>query len=171
MKHGKGYKMRVIFPITKTVGTNLIEYPDTKSLFSNIEIIGTDIIADYSGSLLLTEYTAVDESRREAKLKSLRDFFDTQYEVGLSEYSKVEQGTFSAQEEECEAFTKDNTTPTPRVDRLALARGIDRLVLLGKIRANINARLDAVGTQQALEDSIKACAVQADLDLITWQQT
>ena len=46
---------RIKFPLVKQTGTNLIEYPDTPSLFTNVVIDGTTIYADYSGEMTLTE--------------------------------------------------------------------------------------------------------------------
>ena len=49
---------KVIFPIVKEIGSNKIVYPDLPVLFSNAEVLGTNIIADYSGAIPLTEYVA-----------------------------------------------------------------------------------------------------------------
>ena len=50
--------MRVRFPLVKQVGTNLIEYPDSSELFSNVESSddGLELYADYSGDLTLDDY-------------------------------------------------------------------------------------------------------------------
>lgn len=45
---------RVIFELEKSAG--LIVYPDDISLFGSTEIIGNNIIADYTGELPLVEY-------------------------------------------------------------------------------------------------------------------
>jgi len=49
--------MRVRFPIKKEDKTNILVYPDGKKYFSNVEIDGTDVLADYSGAMSLTIYT------------------------------------------------------------------------------------------------------------------
>lgn len=49
--------MRVIFPIEKQANNNLIIYPDDLTFFSNTEIIGNNIIADYSGEKVFDIYT------------------------------------------------------------------------------------------------------------------
>lgn len=49
--------MRITFPLQKEdYPSNLIKYPDDKNLFSNVEIQGDNIIADYAGTKTFTEY-------------------------------------------------------------------------------------------------------------------
>lgn len=57
--------MRVQFPIVKQEvqdgeETHLIVYPDDVSLFSNIEIIGNLVVADYTGNMNIAEYVEVN---------------------------------------------------------------------------------------------------------------
>lgn len=44
--------MRIKFPLIKQTGTNLIQYPDTADLFTNVTQSddGTELYADYSGT-------------------------------------------------------------------------------------------------------------------------
>ena len=47
--------MKVIFPLTLS-GT-AVQYPDAINLFSNAVILGSEVVADYSGALSLTPFT------------------------------------------------------------------------------------------------------------------
>jgi len=44
---------KVIFPIEKEDGTNLVIYPDDRELFTNTNVKDNNIVADYSGELEL----------------------------------------------------------------------------------------------------------------------
>lgn len=46
--------IKVQFPLVKTAGTNTLVYPDSRSLFSNTNIEGSTVYAEYSGALNLT---------------------------------------------------------------------------------------------------------------------
>ena len=155
--------MRVIFDKVLKSGTNLIEYPDNRSLFSNSEVVDGRIIADYAGAMILEEYIVDAQS---LKLKEVREKYSNLYDNSLKDYSTNEQATFPKQETEYEAWALDNTIPTPTVDRLAVARKVDRVILLEKIGANIIIRDTMTGEQQAMEDAIKVCKTQYDLDQI-----
>jgi hypothetical protein len=54
--------MKVIFPIEKKQGSNEIVYPDGIKHFSDSKIVGSNIIADYNGSLPLTKYVPEQKS-------------------------------------------------------------------------------------------------------------
>ncbi len=80
--------------------------------------------------------------------------------------------TWDIQKLEAEAWEKDNTTPTPGVDRLAEGRGMDREVLLGKILEKVRAYRESVflatGVRQKLEDAILAAQSTAEVRAISW---
>jgi len=48
--------MRVIFPRQEKEGTHITVYPDERRFFSNMEQVGSNLIADYRGAILLTKY-------------------------------------------------------------------------------------------------------------------
>jgi len=60
---------RIIFPLVKN-GTAIV-YPDDRSLFSKTEIVGAEIIANYTGNLALDEYVEppAPESTRLTRLE------------------------------------------------------------------------------------------------------
>jgi len=47
--------MKVVFPFEKEI-SGLTKYPDDIKFFRGSEIIGSNMVADYSGKLKLTEY-------------------------------------------------------------------------------------------------------------------
>lgn len=98
------------------------------------------------------------------KLQELAQKASDQYTEQLKYYSLNEQATFATQESEYLAWETDGTSLTPTVDRISTARGIDRIVLLAKIGANIEQRDIATGQQQAVEDLIKACITITQLE-------
>jgi hypothetical protein len=63
--------MKVLFQISKKQGTNQVEYPDDKAFFKDTVVIGNNIIADYSGSLPLTEYSEPVEKTVYTKVEFL----------------------------------------------------------------------------------------------------
>lgn len=99
-------------------------------------------------------------------LKKVVQGYSAQYDESLESYSSNEQATFPSQESEARAYSLDNTSPTPTIDNLATARGIDRVVLINKVLANLTARDTATGQQQAMEDQIKACTTIAELEAL-----
>lgn len=98
------------------------------------------------------------------KLQALAQKASDQYTEQLKYYSLNEQATFATQEAEYLAWEADGTSLTPTVDRISTARGVDRIVLLAKIGANIEQRDIATGQQQAVEDLIKACTTITQLE-------
>ena len=67
--------------------------------------------------------------------------FTTQFQIdniGRS-YPQFERDTFTVQENEANAYTKDPTASTPFIDNLCLNRGIDKGIMVTKILANVEA--------------------------------
>ena len=69
--------MKVIFPRKKKQDSNLIDYPDDIKFFSNTKTVGTDIVAEYKGTLPLIKYvpeTKVKPEKIDTKTLSDSDF-------------------------------------------------------------------------------------------------
>lgn len=87
-----------------------------------------------------------------------------------------ERESWFKQEAEAKAYASDTEAPTPYVDGLAAARGVDRVYLLGRILENVAAYEAAhsalTGRRQQLEDALSAlpedCSV-ADVLAIKWE--
>ena len=84
-----------------------------------------------------------------------------------SKYSRAEQDTFPYQRLEIEAHTKDPSSLTPTIDKIALNRGVSRDDQLSKVGAKTAYFTDltdtAIGKSQKLKDQVKA---STDLDYI-----
>lgn len=106
------------------------------------------------------------QDAKDTKLKAVVTTYSEGHKQALEGYSLNEQATFTSQELEFLKWDEDDTVATPTVDQIALARGVDRLILLPKIGLNLQARNAATGQQQALEDSIKACTTIDQLESI-----
>lgn len=67
--------------------------------------------------------------------------FTTQFQIDniSRSYPQFERDTFAVQENEANAYIKDNEAPTPFIDNLCLNRGIEKSVMVAKILANAEA--------------------------------
>jgi len=98
------------------------------------------------------------ESKRQAALQSADDAVSAY----MSLFSDIEKTTWNTQEAEVTAWLADPTTPTPTLDMLAEARGIDRQTMLEKAAAKVTIFKQlapvVIGRQQSYEDAIAATA-------------
>jgi len=117
------------------------------------------VIIDPTIAILLGE-------AKEAKVKEVQNKYQDIMVSLISGYAEYEASTFAIQEAEWKAWYIDDTSGTPAVDRLAAARGIDRLVLLEKIGVKTLAIFDILGSQHAEEDAINAAATKEELEVL-----
>lgn len=122
----------------------------------------------YEDALLLKNADLI-ESTYFSKLKDVHanaDAFTADY---LQRYSEVEKETWATQRKETDAWILDNSAPTPKLDQLATARGIERIVFIQKVVEAINIleglSFQVVAAQQAKEDELLA-AKQTSLDAL-----
>lgn len=98
--------------------------------------------------------------------------FETAAAALTAGYPKTETLTWPDQQREAMAWQADNAAPTPYLDALALARGIDRATYIAKTVAKIalfkagSAAL--VGKRQKLADQIQAATDATAADAIQW---
>ncbi len=87
-------------------------------------------------------------------------------------YPPSEVATWANQQTEILAWEKDNTSPTPYMDTMASARGVDRLELLQRTLRNVRSSLDKTagltGKRQRLRDQILAAETIADVQSVLW---
>ena len=85
-----------------------------------------------------------------------------------AEYPSFEKATWPTQKAEVEAWAIDNTSPTPMLDNIAIARGMDRITILSKTLIKVVSYNDyaasLAGKRQKLEDDIDN---STDLDFIS----
>lgn len=110
---------------------------------------------------------------RAAKLFEINQRFSQESAALIAGYPLEERQTWAAQEAEALAWAADNDTPTPYLDGIASARGIDPADMRARTFDAVNTfRTDSqwlVGTRQALRDAIqKPNATRAQIDAIAW---
>ena len=67
--------------------------------------------------------------------------FQTQFQIDqiAKGYPQFERDTFAIQENEANAYMKDNEIPTPFIDNLCQSRGIEKSLMVSKVLANAEA--------------------------------
>lgn len=107
-----------------------------------------------------------------SKLATINATFDSQAAQLTDGYPAGERLTWPIQQAEAQAWGTDNATPTPYLDGLAVARGIDPAEMRQKTLDQTNLFIQAsqylVGTRQRLRDAIDAAADAAAVDEIVW---
>jgi len=103
---------------------------------------------------------------KQLKLLDIKQMYQGKIDNISKKYAPYEVESFVDQRGEWRVWHNDNNAATPIVDALAAARGVDREVLLNKIGANVIALTTIQGEQNALEDKIKACTTQDELDAV-----
>ena len=87
-------------------------------------------------------------------------------------YPPTERATWFMQQSEVLAWGADNTKPTPYLDGIAQARGIDPATMRQKTLDNVRLFMAAsqflIGTRQALRDQIAAATNESEVASINW---
>ena len=146
MPHYKYKKIVTTGPYGTVIGHNSSD----ENRISTLGDIGeyTYIYAEYLGEqpkdLVFEEITLSKEeleylTNNDVYIKSIE--FNTQHQINqiAKDYPQFEKDTFATQENEANAYMKDNEAPTPFIDNLCLNRGIDKDVMVAKILANAEA--------------------------------
>lgn len=109
---------------------------------------------------------------KDEALSAVNAAFQAAASALTSTYPEAEQKTWPRQEAEALAWQADSTAPTPYLDAVAAARGIDAVELrsraLAKVVAYHTASASLVGQRQALEDAIAAATTAAAVSAISW---
>lgn len=100
------------------------------------------------------------------KMQAVRSHYQNRVNELSNNYSSYEVETFATQQAEWKLWVADSNAPTPFIDAIAAARGIDRAVLLDKIGANALNIASILGLQQAKEDAIKACTTTDEVEAV-----
>ena len=125
--------MRIIFPLIKDVAK--VIYPDIESLFKNVIIQGTNVIADYSGIKVFTEYL---EDKKTQMLMDLKIFDDSFLEAMENKYSRRQIATFEDKRKEALAYRVDINAITPYIDAVVLNSTFSKAELMASIFINID---------------------------------
>ena len=98
--------------------------------------------------------------------------------TGKAELAKVgtpndEVLTWDIQKLECEAYAKDNSSPTPSIDILATYRGLERTELINKVLTKVEQYKQYIfaltGLRQKYEDMITNATTFKELIKVEWQ--
>lgn len=123
------------------------------------------------------QYTMTDEDKaatvsltKKIMRMKLHSIFDKRLEHARRAPSELEAQSFADQKEEALAWRADNETPTPLLDALAQARGIETEEMVAKVIAAIadqKARVtELLSRKQAIEAEIKSCETIGDTNRI-----
>ena len=106
--------------------------------------IYAETLGEQPEELIFEEITLSKEeleilTNNDVYIKSLE--FTTQQQINqiAKDYPQFEKDTFTTQENEANAYMKDNEAPTPFIDNLCLNRGVEKSVMVAKILANAEA--------------------------------
>jgi|694.fasta_scaffold127684_2 hypothetical protein len=96
----------------------------------------------------------------------LDEIYDKRFLQESLGVSNLESSTWLQQKSEAEAYTADNTSPTPLLSALASSRGITLQEMANKVNSAVNAFNAKIATmlanKQAVEKEIKACLTIID---------
>ncbi|BCD61757.1 hypothetical protein NrS5_53 [Nitratiruptor phage NrS-5] len=144
-------------------------YKNTKT--KNVIIATADFIenlpdADDWEKDIITPATKTFDEIKQEKLKEIKNKFQQFINSIKSQYAPYEIESFQDQREEWREWVKDNSTPTPIVDALAQARGIDRVELLNRIGQKVVQIISIQGLQNKLEDQVNAAQTIDEVEAI-----
>lgn len=118
----------------------------------------------------LSYYEPTLDKLKSDKIAQLRLDFNNKIEGVKSDNAAYEIDTWTTQNAEWTSYVQNVNNPTPYVDALAAARGIDKATLMTKIGLKVVGIATLQGTQHGIEDQIKAAADKETLNAITWNQ-
>ncbi len=115
---------------------------------------------------IIDSFDPLINARAEA-IKRINEQSQSYMQSVEDEYPEFEKRTWSAQSAEANAWALDDTSLTPVLDAIALARGVDRLTIISKAYAKslnyTNTAASLAGARQALESQI---IESTDIDFI-----
>lgn len=154
--------------ITYNSKRNYIMDEITKQGYSLMSINGEWVSSNDEGvQLIIDSFDELLPARAEAKARIVEQSQAYMQQIE-SEYPSFERATWSTQKAEIEAWEVDNTSSTPLLDNISIAREMDRVTLLNRTLAKVQAyNIQAAylaGTRQKLEDIIDE---STDLDFIS----
>ena len=96
----------------------------------------------------------------EINLEKVNEWYEAEVEKLVKGVPATEKSTWTKQETEARSWLTDNTVPTPLIDSLCEARGVDKVYLVGKIVEKADAYAVVVGSltglRQKQEDELLA---------------
>lgn len=122
-------------------------------------------------SKLITKEDKFQQSK-EGKQAQINADFSKSAAALTDGYPEAERMTWAIQQQEALAWAANNETPTPYLDGLAAARGIDpwemRQKTLDQTQLFMQASQQLVGKRQRLRDLVYEAKTLQDIDAIQW---
>ncbi len=161
--------MKVIVKDNSIIGVSDYE-PDNKpsdllymDMPDDFEFASANDYTLVDGALVVDPVAALAR-RKTVKIREIRAYFDVVINGIKASVAQYEVATWDTQRVEYTTHLADSAAPTPYIDSLATARGIDRLELLAKVGAKISALATVQGKQHALEKIVEECVSVAEID-------
>ena len=121
---------------------------------------------DVAVQAIIDSFDELIPSRIEAKKRIVNQSQSYMAEIE-AQYPSFERATWPTQKAEVEAWIADANAPTPLIDTISVARGMDRLTVLNKASVKVHSynkyAAELAGKRQRLEDYIDS---SIDLDFI-----
>ena len=130
----------------------------TKQGYSLMSVNGEWVSSnDVAVQAIIDSFDELVPARAEAKARIVEQSQSYMQQIE-SEYPSFERATWPTQKAEIEAWGLDSASLTPLLDNIAIAREMDRVTLLNRTLAKVQAyNIQAAylaGTRQKLEDEI-----------------
>jgi len=139
--------------------------------FAHLLPAGCVEISEVEARSLTNPVGTLDELR-ERKVREIDAAFSLAAEALLQGYPQAERLTWPTQQSEALAWAVNNSTPTPYLDAIAVARGITpedmRTRTLEAVQTWMAASQLLVGRRQALRDAAQVAEDEAALAAIAW---
>lgn len=108
------------------------------------------------------------EQKQRLKIEDARLYFDEIVNSYISDAAPFEFDSWETQRQEYEKYVADDTAPTPYCDMLAYERGLTKEIIMEKVGYKVAAFASIQGKLHHIEDLIKSCTTEEELDLIVW---
>ena len=112
------------------------------------------------------------ESAKTEHIRVVNEMYQYTIQCGFEEYPDAETRTWDRQEAEALAWLKDNKHPTPLIDGIVTARGMDKAELITRILANAETWVAFVavntGKRQKCIDEVNEAKSLEDLRQVQW---
>lgn len=132
----------------------------------NVVLADQDFIDRHHPDAVLIPNAPTLPELKAQKIFTIRRHFGAIVDALKADAAPYEVDTWDRQALEYSTWSADNTAQTPYVAALAAARGLTLTELMVKIGAKVAGLATIQGTQQALEDAVKAATTEAQLQEI-----
>ncbi len=152
------------------VGPHELNNDDDNALYEEIQAYA---LAHPDEVNIEQPYVPTLEEVKANKLAAINSTYEQLAKQAQIDTPDSEVLTWDIQKAEAEAWEKDNSTPTPFIDGLALGRGVDRVELILKVLEKVKAYSTFMsmltGIRQGCEDKIKTANTIDDVTSVVFK--